>query len=88
MPDVLIYVGGLISGVGLMATVRRCADVAARNARITAYEECKSQQRMRAFAYNRGYERAQQDYRNMSEVERFAETFNGRKVKMQMREVQ
>lgn len=88
MPDVLIYVGGIVTGVGLMATVRRYADIAARNARRAAYEECKAQQKMRTFAFSRGYECAKQDYRNMSEVERFADTFNGRKVKMQMREVQ
>ena len=87
MPDVLIYVGGIVTGVGLMATVRRYADVAARNARKAAYKECEIQQQMRTSAFNRGYDRARQDYRNMSEVERFADTFNGRKVKMQMREV-
>lgn len=88
MPNVLIYVGGVLSGICLMVTVKRCADCAATNARKAAYRECDERQRMRTDAFNRGYERARQDYRNMSEVERFADTFNGRKLKMQMREVQ
>lgn len=87
MPDVLIYVGGILSGVGLMATVRRCSDRAADRARKAAWRECEARQHARTEAYNRGYERARQDYRNMTEVERFAETFEGRKVKLKAREV-
>ena len=88
MPDVLIYVGGVLTGTALMVTVKKCAERAAITARKAAYRECDERQRLRTDAFNRGYERARQDYRNMSEVERFADTFNGRKLKMQMREVQ
>ena len=88
MPDVLIYVGGVLTGMALMVTVKKCADCAATNARKAAYRECDERQRLRTDAFNRGYERARQDYRNMSEVERFADTFKGRKVKLQVREAQ
>ena len=86
MPDVLIYVGGMITGGGLVLLMRKCAMVAAENARKSAKDEFDSRLRERTAAFNRGYERAREDYRNMSEVERFADTFEGRRVKLKVRE--
>ena len=86
MLKVLIYVGGFLSGVTLMATIRRCTERAAVNARKAAFREFSTRQQAEDDAYHRGYNHAKRDYLNMSEVERFADAFKGRNVKMQVRE--
>lgn len=88
MLKVLIYVGGLLTGVVLMATIRRCTERAAQAARKAAFREFSDRRQAQDEAYNRGYNRAKRDYRNMNEIERFADAFEGRKVKMQVHEVQ
>lgn len=85
MPDVLIYIGGVISGGGLVLLIRKCANVAADNARKSAIKEFDSRLKERTAAFNRGYEKAKEDYRNMTEVERFAETLEGHRVKLRAR---
>ena len=71
--------------VVLLALVQKKVEQARKAAKREGYKECEYHQSIRTEAFNRGYDRARRDYRNMSEVERFAETFNGHKVKMQMR---
>lgn len=87
MPDAIIYSLGVLSGAALIIVTRKYMDKAAKIARKEAYREYEDRQSMRTEAFNRGYARARQDYHNMSEVERFADTFNGRNVKMHYREV-
>lgn len=86
MPDVLAYVLGVFTGAALVLVIRRCTKIAAEKARDAAIIECRDRQRERTNAFNRGYARAREDYRNMSEVERFADTFEGRRVKLHVRE--
>ena len=86
MLKVAIYAIGLISGVGLSGFIRKCTKIAAENARAAAIDECYERQRERTAAFNRGYARAREDYRNMTEVERFADTLEGHKVKLRARE--
>ena len=88
MIKVLIYIGGLLTGVTLMVTIRRCAERAAAEAQKAAFREFNTRQQAQDDAYNRGYNRAKHDYQNMNEIERFADAFEGRRVKMQVREVQ
>lgn len=85
MLKVLIYVFGLVTGAALMQTIRRCAERAAREARKAAMKEFRDQQDARNDAYSRGYNRARREYANMTEVERFASAFEGRRVKTQVR---
>ena len=86
MADVLIYICGLISGGGLVLLIRKCANVAAESARKSAWKEFDSQMKERTAAFNRGYRRGREDYINMSEVERFADTLQGHRVKLRARE--
>lgn len=88
MPDGIIYALGVLSGAALLALVQKKVKQARKEAKREGYKECEYHQSIRTEAFNRGYDRARRDYRNMSEVERFAETFNGHKVKMQMRGVE
>lgn len=85
MPTGIAYAIGVLSGVALLALVQKKVEQARKAAKREGYKECEYHQSIRTEAFNRGYDRARRDYRNMSEVERFAETFNGHKVKMQMR---
>ena len=85
MPSGIAYALGVLSGVVLLALVQKKVEQARKAAKREGYKECEYHQSIRTEAFNRGYDRARKDYRNMSEVERFAETFNGHKVKMQMR---
>lgn len=87
MPDGLIYALGVLSGAVLIAAVRKHVIKAEKAAKKRAYDEYCYHQSIRTEAFNRGYDRAKQDYRNMSEVERLADTFRNRNVKMQFREV-
>ena len=86
MVKVLIYVGGFLTGVALMVTIRRCTERAAEMARKAAFREFNDRRQAQDEAYNRGYNRAKRDYHNMNEIERFADAFEGRRVKMQVRE--
>lgn len=86
MLKVMIYIIGLVSGVLLSAFIRKCTKTAAESARESAIIECHERQRERTDAFNRGYARARADYRNMSEVERFADTLEGHRVKLRARE--
>ena len=87
MPDAIIYSLGVFSGAALIIIVRKYIVKAEKAAKMQAYKEYCHHQSLKTEAFNRGYNRAKQDYSNMSEIERFAETFNGRNVKMHFREV-
>jgi hypothetical protein len=87
MPNAIAYAAGVISGAAVILIIKRCTELAARNARKTAMKDFEKSQRERTDAFNRGYRLAVQDYGYKSDAERFAETFEGRRVKFQMREV-
>ena len=91
MPDVLIYLGGTITGIGMMLVLIRCMRDAAEKARQEQRKEYSRMQSEKDAAYDRGYNRAIRDYKryeNRSAAEQFADTFEDRRVKFQMREAQ
>lgn len=88
MPDVLEYIVGFAMGVATMIILRRNIVKAEKAARKVAMHDFQVRQNIRTEAFNRGYSRAREDYENMTEIERFARTFEGHKVKMQVRGVQ
>lgn len=88
MPDGIAFALGVLCGATLLIAFQKKVENARKAAKRDGYKECEYHQSIRTEAFNRGYDRARRDYRNMSEVERFAETFNGHKVKMQMRGVE
>lgn len=87
MPSPLAFTLGVFVGAALIIVVRKSIIKAERAAKKEAYKDYCYHQSLRTEAFNRGYNRAKQDYQNMSEVERFADTFRNHSVKMQFREV-
>lgn len=87
MPFGFGYALGVLSGAALFAIVRKCIVKAERIARKEAYKDYQERQSLRTEAFNRGYECARKDYSNITEVERFVDTFKGRNVKLRYKEV-
>ena len=97
--DVFIFMLGAIAGIALVliilifmrhAAEQARADLRRETARIqnerdAAYESAYGK------AYNKGYDRAIKDYKrrvNRTAAEQFAETFENRRAKFQVREAQ
>jgi hypothetical protein len=87
MPTGLSYALGVLSGMALFTFTRKCIIKAERVARKEAYKDYQEKQHLRTEAFNRGYECARKDYSNITEVERFVDTFKGRNVKLRYKEV-
>ena len=89
--NILIFLAGAASGVGLMIVLLRCMRDAAEKARREQKKELAHIQSEREAAYDRGYDRAVRDCKRLSSrsaAEQFADTFEDRRVKFQMREAQ
>lgn len=87
MPNGLAFSFGVLCGMAAFVVTRKCIVKAEKIARKEAYKDYQERQAMRTEAFNRGYECARKDYSNITEVERFVDTFKGRNVKMRYKEV-
>lgn len=84
MSNVVSYVLGMVSGLLLAFFVIVAMLEAAKRERIKARNEQMQLQRERDAAYDRGYDRALYDQRRLSTrsaAEKFADTFEGRRVR-------
>lgn len=77
---VLIYVGGVLTGAGLLIANQWYASRAASTARTQAYKDYRTREHERNAAYDSGYNDGRRDYRSRTDAERFAETWEGRRV--------
>lgn len=82
---VLTYVGGVLTGAGLLIASQWYAKREARNARNEAYREYKTREKERNEAYDRGFDDCRRNYKSRSDAERFADTWERRRVRFNAR---